>query len=485
MSKVRTRYAPSPTGKFHIGGARTALFNYLYAKHNSGEFIVRIEDTDIERNVEGGIESQFSCLKWLNIFADESIQSPTKYGPYMQSMKFDVYKNYAYKLLDAKLAYRCFCTTEELNEARELATLYKKTPKYSRKCYSLSESEIQEKLNANIPYAIRLYIDQEKEYRWIDLIRGEMVVPASSMTDPIILKSNQIATYNFAVVIDDHDMHITHILRGEEHLSNTPYQIAIKDALGFTDVFNYGHLSIIIDETGKKLSKRNLDVEQFIEGFMNKGYLSSALVNFIALLGWSDPENNEILSINEMIKNFSINRISLAPAFFDIKKLNWISNEYFKKMDDEVYAKFAIPFIKLKNLLLIGKEEKLACLFKKNLHYASELNDLIENNFLDNLSWDNINPEVKRKIVQGSNSKILFSSLLSHFETIDEWNDINIKKAITNVGKENNISGKELFMPIRLLFTGHDHGPELAIMISLYDKEHILRLLHECLLNLN
>ncbi|WP_033159968.1 glutamate--tRNA ligase [Mycoplasmoides alvi] len=485
MSKVRTRYAPSPTGKFHIGGARTALFNYLYAKHNSGEFIVRIEDTDVERNVEGGIESQFSCLKWLNIFADESIESPTKHGPYIQSMKFDVYKKYAYELLNKKLAYRCFCTADELTKAREMATLSRETPKYSRKCYKLSESEIQSKLNQNIPYAIRLHINQENEYRWIDLIRGEMVVPASSMTDPVILKSNQIATYNFAVVIDDHDMNITHILRGEEHISNTPYQIAIKEALGFDDAFNYGHLSIIIDESGKKLSKRNLDIEQFIEGFMHKGYLSNALVNFIALLGWSDPDNNEILSMNDLIKKFSIDRISLAPAFFDIKKLNWISNEYFKKMDNEIYSKFILPFIKIDNPLLFNKEDKLALFFKKNLHFASEINELIKMNFLSDFSWQGLNENAKNLIINSEKNKSLFITLLDKFSNILEWNEINIKQAIKETGIEQNISGKDLFMPIRLLMTGNEHGPELAIIISIYDKSNVLKIIQECISNLN
>ncbi|WP_027123746.1 glutamate--tRNA ligase [Mycoplasmoides pirum] len=484
MSKVRTRYAPSPTGQFHIGGARTALFNYLYAKHNNGEFIFRIEDTDVERNVDGGVDSQLSNLKWLNIFADESLETPTEYGPYVQSMKLDVYRQYAQKLLDLKLAYRCFCTSEELSVAREESLARGQTPKYSRKCFRLTEKEIQEKLDSNVPFAVRLYIQQDKKYRWLDLIRGDIIVPAESMTDPIILKSNKIATYNFAVVIDDHDMNITHILRGEEHISNTPYQIAIKEALGFEDYFQYGHLSIIIDDTGKKLSKRNLDIEQFIEGFMHKGYTPEALINFIALLGWSDPDNKEILSMSELIKKFSLDRIGLSPAFFDIKKLNWISNEYFKKMDPDVYCTFVMPFLNLNNPLIRDKEKQLALLFKKELHYAQELNDLIEQNFLSNLSWENIDIKIKEWLKINSSSKI-FAELFKQLSSIQVWDSQNIKTAIKTVGSNIQLEGSKLFMPIRMSLTGQEHGPDLSSIISLYDKKQVLLYVEEVSKNLN
>ena len=210
--KVRTRYAPSPTGYFHIGGARTALFNYLYAKHMGGEFIVRIEDTDIERNVEGGIESQLNNLKWLHLNPDESILNPGQYGPYIQSQKLEHYKKLAYKLLEEGKAYRCFCDEKDLEEQREIALKNHQTPKYSRKCLHLSEEEIQQKLAAKIPYVIRLKMKDNVNIEWDDLVRGHMCVPTSALTDPVILKSNNYPMYNFAVVIDDYDMKITHVL---------------------------------------------------------------------------------------------------------------------------------------------------------------------------------------------------------------------------------------------------------------------------------
>ena len=264
--KVRARYAPSPTGFFHVGGARTALFNYLYAKHMGGDFILRIEDTDTERNVEGGIESQINNLEWMGIKIDESVKNPGKFGPYQQTHKLKRYQELAYKLLEEGKAYRCFCTKDELDKNREAAMAGGQTPKYNRHCLYLTKEEIQKKLDAKIPFTIRLKIDDNTEYSWDDMIRGKISVPTSALTDPVILKSNGIPMYNFGVVVDDHDMQITHVLRGEEHISNTPYQLAIKRALGWEkDPIQYGHLSVIVNETGKKLSKRDKSLKQFIQ----------------------------------------------------------------------------------------------------------------------------------------------------------------------------------------------------------------------------
>ena len=294
---IRTRYAPSPTGLFHIGGARTALFNYLFAKKNNGDFVVRIEDTDLERNVEGGIESQLMNLKWLKIFPDESILNPGNYGPYVQSEKFSVYKNLAEKLLEEQKAYRCFCSPEKLEKEREKAAKEGRTPKYNRHCLSLSEKEINEKLSKGNEYSIRLKIEDDRDYIWNDLIRGTVTVPSSALTDPIILKSNKIASYNFAVVIDDSDMKISHVIRGEEHLSNTPYQIAISEALGINKNIIYGHLSVIVDETGKKLSKRNMELKQFIEDYKNMGFTPESINNFMYLLGMAATDNKEVFNL--------------------------------------------------------------------------------------------------------------------------------------------------------------------------------------------
>lgn len=468
MNKVRTRYAPSPTGYFHIGGARTALFNYLYAKHYNGEFIVRIEDTGTDRNVEGGAESQLNNLKWLNIFPDESILNPTENGPYRQSEKFDVYKEKAYSLLKNKLAYRCFCTSEELQLARDKALERGETPKYSRKCYHLSDDEINKKLSENKSFAIRLLIPENKNYEWHDLIRGDMSVPSSAMTDPIILKSNQIATYNFAVVIDDHDMKITHVFRGEEHISNTPYQIAIKEALGYKDQFVYAHLSIIVDESGKKLSKRNFELDQFIENFKDKGYLPEAIVNFIALLGWSDDKNQEILSLSELIQKFSIEKVSSAPAFFDLKKLRWISNIYFKNMDETSYISFIKPYIEITNPLISDKAKEITLLLKPQVVCGSEIKNLIAENFPYPLAWQNVNNNLKAVIKSNLNASKILELLRKQLKELQNFDELSIKNLIKEIGSEIGVSGKNLFLPIRVALTNQEHGPELAKIISIY-----------------
>lgn len=483
MSKVRTRYAPSPTGYFHIGGARTALFNYLYAKHYNGEFIVRIEDTDIERNVEKGAESQLENLKWLNIFPDESILNPTENGPYKQSEKIPVYKKLAFKLLEEGKAYRCFCTVEKLERARQTALLRGETPKYGRTCLFLSAQEIQDKINANIPFAIRLRLPDNTNYEWYDLIRKNVSVPSSAMTDPVILKSNNIAMYNFACVVDDHDMKITHILRGEEHLSNTPYQMAIKKALNFQDQFVYAHLPIIVDESGKKLSKRNLVIEQFIEKFRTKGYLPEVMVNFMALLGWTDEQNQDILSINDLIKKFTIERVNSAPAYFDIKKLNWLSNTYFKKMNDSSYLSFVDSFFEVTNSLLVSKKKELALLFKPQLQYAQELTKLITDNFRVKLSWNALNKEDQNFIKNSPANKIVLNRFVNNLKRIKQWNENEIKQVIITLGTELNIKGKSLFMPIRLAVSNRSHGPELNKIIAMYPQEKICQVLEEFIQN--
>ncbi|QZX49136.1 glutamate--tRNA ligase [Mycoplasma sp. E35C] len=491
MSKIRTRYAPSPTGYFHIGGARTALFNYLFAKHHNGEFIVRIEDTDVERNVEDGAENQLYNLKWLNIFADESIWNPTQSGPYRQSEKFEVYKKYAYELLEQKKAYRCFCTSEELQKNREDLLKQHKTPVYSRKCFRLSEYEIKQKMDANIPFTIRLALKDNKEYSWTDLIRGDLIFNTSSMSDPVILKSNGIATYNFAVVIDDHDMKISHILRGEEHISNTPYQLAIKEALGFNDEFVYGHLSIIVDETGKKLSKRNLAVEQFVEGFRKKGYLPEALVNFIALLGWSHPDNVEVLDLPSLIKAFTIKNLSAAPSFFDIKKLNWISSEYIKNMDDVLYLAFIKPYVDLNEYSEIKNHINEICLmFKKQLQYGYQINDLIKESFVPTVDLKNLNQEELTFLKSNVHFKTLLSAFKAKILALNEIDEHAIKDIISWLSKQTTLedvnldkplTGKNLYMPLRMVISNKQHGPELNKVIALYSKQNIIKNLDDAI----
>lgn len=461
MSKIRTRYAPSPTGFFHVGGARTALFCYLFAKHNNGDFILRIEDTDEERNVKNGIESQYENLMWLNIKPDESIQNPGEYGPYIQSEKYKRYMELASKLVQEGKAYYCFCTKEELETQRQEALKNKMTPKYNRKCLHLTPQQIQKNINDKIPFVIRLKTP-EGIYKWNDLIRGEIEVPSEALTDPVLLKANNTPMYNFAVVVDDHDMHITHVLRGEEHLSNTPYQLAITSALGFNQhLIEYGHLPIIIDETGKKLSKRNLALKQFIEDYRNMGFLPEAINNFLALVGWSPKTQNEIMDISTMISLFDLKHISKAPATFDFNKMLWIAKEHMQKMGDNEYINFVKKFIDFDTSWFGGKLNDALLLFKKQISYAQQINELIKNTFFNSMNNTNINAELKN----------IFKNEVVNMNEITQEGATQI---IKNIQIKTNLKGKDLYMPLRMLITGCEHGPELNKIIAIFGKHKIL-----------
>lgn len=470
--KIRTRYAPSPTGFFHVGGARTALFNYLYAKHEGGDFILRIEDTDTERNVEGGIESQITNLEWMGIKIDESVKNPGKFGPYQQTHKLARYQELANKLLAEGKAYRCFCTKEELDANRAAAQDAGQTPKYNRHCLYLTKEEIQQKLDAKIPYTIRLKIEDNVEISWDDMIRGKISVPTSALTDPVILKSNGIPMYNFGVVVDDHDMEITHVLRGEEHISNTPYQIAIKNALGWgNDPIQYGHLSVIVNETGKKLSKRDKSLKQFIQDYQDMGFLPEAIDNFLALLGWAPSNNKEIMSMEEMIANFDIKHVSKAPTFFDFNKMLWVGNKYFVAIDDEKYLNFVDKYITVDFGKYADKKKDIILMFKKQVSYAAALNDLINNTFF-------IEHKVTEEQAKMLESDVWQKTLLAFKNNIEKGSD-NIgfdeaKNIINTVKTESGNKGQDLFMPIRMAVTGIEHGPELNKIISIIGKQTIL-----------
>ena len=478
--KVRTRYAPSPTGFFHVGGARTALFNYLYAKHENGDFILRIEDTDTARNVEGGIESQIDNLEWMDIKIDESVKNPGKFGPYQQTHKLARYQELANKLLAEGKAYRCFCTKEELDAAREAASKAGQTPKYNRHCLNLSKEEIQQKLDAKVPFTIRLKIEDNTEIAWDDMIRGKISVPTSALTDPVILKSNGIPMYNFGVVVDDHDMQITHVLRGEEHISNTPYQIAIKNALGWgNDPIQYGHLSVIVNESGKKLSKRDSSLKQFIQDYQDMGFSPQAIDNFLALLGWAPTTNKEIMSLEEMVKDFDIKRVSKAPTFFDFNKMLWFGNKYFIALDDQAYLKFVDKFVTIDFKQYANRKNDILLLFKKQINYAKQLNDLINETFL---TERDVSDDLLKQLANPAWQKTLHAFHANLAKANDDISFDQAKDIINTVKNESGNKGQDLFMPIRLAITGIEHGPELNKIISILGKEKIAKKLSKVLL---
>ena len=475
MSKVRVRYAPSPTGHLHIGGARTALFNYLYAKHHGGDFIFRLEDTDIERNIEGGEASQLDNLAWLGIIPDESPLNPNpKYAPYRQMERLDIYRKYVNELIEKGYAYKCFCTPEELDAEHERQTQQGLAPKYNRKCCYLSEEEIKAKEEAGIPYTIRVKVPAKKTYKFNDMIRGHVSFESEDIGDWVLIKANGIPTYNFAVVIDDHTMEISHVFRGEEHLSNTPKQLMIYEMLGW-EAPTYGHMTLIVNENRKKLSKRDESIMQFVSQYKEEGYLPDAMFNFMALLGWSPEGEQEIFDHQGLIEAFSETRLSKSPSMFDKNKLTWVNNRYIKDRSlDEVVA-LCLPYLQEAYDLSDKSDEwirKLINVYHEQLSYGKEIVSLVSLFFEDELHLD----EEATEFMKDESIPHTLAVFKSKLEALseEEFTKENIQACVKATQKEAGVKGKMLFMPLRIATTGVMHGPDLSSSIMLLGKEKVL-----------
>ncbi len=475
MSKVRVRYAPSPTGHLHIGGARTALFNYLYAKHHGGDFIFRLEDTDIERNIEGGEASQLDNLAWLGIIPDESPLNPNpKYAPYRQMERLDIYRKYIDELIEKGYAYKCFCTPEELDAEHERQTQQGMAPKYNRKCCHLSEEEIKAKEAAGIPYTIRVKVPAKKTYQFDDMIRGHVSFESEDIGDWVLIKANGIPTYNFAVVIDDHTMEISHVFRGEEHLSNTPKQLMIYEMLGW-EAPRYGHMTLIVNENRKKLSKRDETIMQFVSQYKEEGYLPDAMFNFMALLGWSPEGEQEIFNHQGLIEAFSETRLSKSPSMFDKNKLTWVNNRYIKDRSLEDVVALCLPYLKEAYDLSDKSDEwitKLINVYHEQLSYGKEIVSLVSLFFEDELHLDEEATEFM-KDESIPNTLAVFKSKLEELSE-EDFTKENIQACIKATQKEAGVKGKMLFMPLRIATTGVMHGPDLSSSIMLLGKEKVL-----------
>lgn len=475
MTEVRVRYAPSPTGHLHIGNARTALFNYLFARHHGGKFIVRIEDTDVKRNVEGGEENQLTYLKWLGIDWDESIDVGGEYGPYRQTERLDIYKKYWQDLLDRGLAYRCYCTEEELEQEREEQTARGETPRYSGKHRDLTPEQCDAfEAEGRIP-SIRFRVPEGRTFTFDDLVKGPISFESDVSGDFVIVKKDGIPTYNFAVVLDDYLMKITHVLRGEDHVSNTPRQLMIYDAFGWEPP-RFGHMTLIVGDNHKKLSKRDESVIQFIEQYDHLGYLPEALFNFIALLGWSPEGEEEFFTKEQLISIFDANRLSRSPAVFDKQKLAHLNNHYIKNAEPERIAALAIPHLQQASLLpadLTSEQEgwakSLVALYQEQMVSASDIVELSELFFRKDISLD----EEGAAILSEPQVNQVLSAFLDKVEalTASDFLPENIAARIKEVQKETGIKGKGLFMPIRVALTGQTHGRDLNQTIYLLGRD--------------
>ncbi len=479
---IRVRYAPSPTGLLHIGNARTALFNYLYARHYGGTFIIRIEDTDRKRHVEDGERSQLENLRWLGIDWDES---PETHENYRQSERLDIYQKYVNELLDKGLAYKSYVTEEELAAERERQEAAGETPLYINEFLGMSEEEkaayIAEREAAGIIPTVRLAVNDAGVYKWIDMVKGEIEFEGGNIGgDWVIQKKDGYPTYNFAVVIDDHLMEISHVIRGDDHIANTPKQLMVYEALGW-EAPEFGHMTLIINsETGKKLSKRDTNTLQFIEDYRKKGYLPEAVFNFIALLGWNPGGEHEIFSRQELIELFDEKRLSKSPAAFDQKKLDWMNNEYIKNADFDTIFALAKPYLEEAGRLT-DKAEKLVELYKPQMKSVDEIVPLTDLFFADFPELT----DAELEVMAGETVPTVLTAFKEKLEAMSDADFVteNIFPQIKAVQKETGIKGKNLFMPIRIAVSGEMHGPELPDTIYLLGREksiqHIENMLNQ------
>ncbi|WP_449622222.1 glutamate--tRNA ligase [Robertmurraya sp. Marseille-Q9965] len=481
---IRVRYAPSPTGHLHIGNARTALFNYLFARNLGGSFVIRIEDTDKKRNISGGEESQLKYLKWLGMDWDESIDKDGGFGPYRQSERNDIYETYYKELLDKGLAYKCYCTEEELEAEREAQSDSKQIAGYSGRCRHLTAEQIAQFENEGRQPSIRFLVPEGKVYAFDDMVKGHVSFEADGVGgDFVIVKKDGTPTYNFAVTVDDYLMKISHVLRGDDHISNTPKQLMIYEAFGWKAPV-FGHMTLIVNESRKKLSKRDESIIQFIEQYEELGYLPEALFNFIALLGWSPVGEEEIYSKEDLIKSFDAERLSKSPALFDKQKLAWMNNQYIKTIDVERLVEISLPHLVKAGRVSANMNEAelqwakdLIALYQEQMSFGAEIVELSGLFFKDEVERD----EEAKEVLADEDVPAVLAAFLQEVEQSAELNAESVKASIKAVQKSTGQKGKKLFMPIRVATTGQTHGPDLPKAIALLGRDKVIQRLKELL----
>lgn len=482
-TEVRVRYAPSPTGHLHIGGARTALFTYLFARKHGGKFILRIEDTDLDRNVAGAAEEFYNGLRWLGLEWDEGEDIGGPYGPYRCTERMDIYRSHIDRLLQEDKAYPCYCTEEELERERDAQIAAGQTAKYGGHCRHLSADQRAAYEAEGRARTIRLRVREGLKLSFQDLVRGDISFDSDG-NDFVIVKSNGMPTYNLAVVIDDHLMRITHVTRGEEHISNTPRQILIYQAFGW-EVPAFAHFNLILNEEGKKLSKRDESILQFISQYRDLGYLEEAILNFLALLGWSPGTEEEIFSKAEIVEQFSFDRVNKSGSIFDQRKLAWMNNHYFKKADLDRIVRLCIPQLQQAGRLPAQLDDErnhwaqqLVALYQEKMNCAADIVPLTELFFREALEMEN---DEARAVLAEETVPVVLGAFRGVVGSMDEssFTVDGIKAAIKAVQTETGVKGKGLFMPIRVALTGQMHGPDLNGTVWLLGRSRVLQRLSD------
>jgi nondiscriminating glutamyl-tRNA synthetase len=478
---VKVRFAPSPTGPLHIGGARTVLFNWLYARRHKGIFVLRSEDTDLERSNEKWEKVIADSLRWLGLDWDEGIEVGGPNGPYRQTERLEIYKEYLSKLWLAGYVYYCFCSPEELAKGRDVAMARGDNPVYAGHCRQLTPAQVEQKIASGLEPTIRFKVPEETEIVFDDLIRGQVSFHSRDVGDFIIFKSDGIPTYNFAVVIDDISMGITHVLRANEHLGNTPRQILIYKALG-EELPLFGHVSVVLDTSGRKMSKRMGDMS--VGNYARRGYLPEAIVNFMALLGWSPETQEEIISLQNLVNMFDLKRVSKSPAIFDEQKLDWFNNQYIRSADLDGLADLAIPHLDKDGLDGSGMSRDwlkyVLSVIRDELTSLESLPGFFRDFLVDSVQVDqealahlqlDTTPLVLDEFVRRLHGLSASDTLIQ----LQEQSQQLLKQLNKDLKKDSGVSGKAVFMPIRVAITGSVSGQELYYLIPILGVDKVCR----------
>ncbi|XP_065856435.1 glutamate--tRNA ligase, chloroplastic/mitochondrial [Euphorbia lathyris] len=473
QGEVRVRFAPSPTGNLHVGGARTALFNYLFARSNGGKFVLRIEDTDLERSTKESEEAVLRDLSWLGLDWDEGPELGGAYGPYRQSERNLLYKEYAEKLMESGHVYRCFCSSEELEKMKEIAKLKQLPPVYAGKWATATDEEVQEELAKGTPYTYRFRVPKEGSLKINDLIRGEVSWNLDTLGDFVIMRSNGQPVYNFCVTVDDATMAISHVIRAEEHLPNTLRQALIYKALGFS-MPSFAHVSLILAPDRSKLSKRHgaTSVGQFRE----MGYLPQAMVNYLALLGWGDGTENEFFTLEQLVEKFSIDRVNKSGAIFDSTKLRWMNGQHLRALSSEKLVKLVGERWKNTGILVHSEGsfvEEAIHLLKDGIELVTD-SDKVLSNLLSYPFHETLESPECKSVIEDKLSEVSCAVLAAYDsgELVSALEDgpSGWQKWVKSFGKSLKRKGKSLFMPLRVLLTGKIHGPDMGASVILLHK---------------
>lgn len=480
--KVRVRFAPSPTGYLHVGGARTALFNYLFARHHRGRFVLRVEDTDRKRFQSDALKEIFDSLRWMKLEWDEGPEKNGDFGPYIQSERRSFYHLYARQLLESGHAYRCFCTPERLSGLREARQKSKtqQGPGYDRHCLNLSGEAVRGLLDSGTPHVIRYRIPDRRSICFTDMIRGNIEYQSDVLDDFVILKSDGYPTYHLANVVDDHLMHISHILRGDEWIASTPRHVLLYEALGWEPP-RFAHMPVILAPDGGKLSKRKGAAS--VMDYKNSGYLADALVNFLALLGWSPGDDREIMSREELIAFFSLDKVSPKASVFDQKKLDWMNGHYIREEDVETLLREVIPLWERSGLF---KEkdvpESRYCIGVVRLmkERAKRIQDIAENSryfFEDPREYD---PKLAKKYFRPETATRL-NRVNENLAALKPFTQDTLESLYRTLADEMGISAGKLIHPTRLAISGVGFGPGLFEMMELLGKQTVVRRIEQAI----